>query len=80
VLTLLLLWRPQRLARLVSRRFKPRLDATAPGVLSTREMETWVDMEARRILVPNQSLEQLIMPTNDEIDLTKAALDIGVQA
>ena len=55
MLTLLLLWRPQRLARLVSRRFKPRLDATAPGVLSTREMETIVAFAA--VLVEGRELD-----------------------
>jgi hypothetical protein len=39
-----------------------------------------VNMDTKSILVPNQSIKQLSMPTNDEIDLTKAALDIGVQA
>jgi hypothetical protein len=39
-----------------------------------------VDVDAKRIPVPNQSIEQLIVPTDDEIDLTKAALDIWVQA
>ena len=55
VLTLLLLWRPQRLARLVSLRFKPRLDASALGVLSTREMETIVAFAA--VLVEGRELD-----------------------
>jgi len=55
VLTLLLLWRPRRLARLVSLRFKPRLDATAPGVLSKREMETIVAFAA--VLVEGRELD-----------------------
>jgi len=54
-LALLLLWRPQRLAQLVSRRFKPRLDATAPGVLSTREMQTLVAFAA--VLVEGRELD-----------------------
>ena len=41
-LALLVFWRPQRLAQIVSLRFKPRLDATAPGVLSEREMRSIV--------------------------------------
>ena len=57
MLTLLLFWRPQRLARLVSLRFRPRLDATAPGVLSEREMRTIVAftavlVEGRELAVP----------------------------
>ena len=36
-----------------------------------------VDVDAKRIPVPNHSIEQLIVPTNDEIDLTKTALDVG---
>ena len=55
VLTLLFLWRPQRLARLLSLRFKPRLDATAPGVLSKREMETIVAFTA--VLVEGRELD-----------------------
>ena len=55
MLTLLLLWRPRRLARLVSLRFKPRLDATAPGVLSKREMETIVAFAA--VLVEGRELD-----------------------
>ena len=43
---LLVFWRPQRLAQLVSLRFRPRLDATAPGVLSEREMRTIVAFTA----------------------------------
>jgi len=54
-LALLLLWRPQRLAQLVSLRFKPRLDATAPGVLSKRETETIVAFAA--ILVEGRELD-----------------------
>lgn len=55
MLTLLLLWRPQRLARLLSLRFKPRLDATVPGVLSKREMETIVAFTA--VLVEGRELD-----------------------
>jgi len=53
-LVLLFFWRPQRLAHLVSRRFKPRLDATAPGVLSEREMQTIVAFTA--VLVEGREL------------------------
>lgn len=52
---LLLLWRPQRLAQVVSRRFKPRLDTTAPGVLSTREIQTLVAFAA--VLVEGRELD-----------------------
>jgi len=52
---LLLLGRPQRLARLVARPFRPRLDATAPGALSTREMETIVAFAA--VLVEGRELD-----------------------
>lgn len=56
-LALLVFWRPQPLARLVSLRFRPRLDATAPGVLSEREMRTIVAftavlVEGRELAVP----------------------------
>jgi len=57
VLALLVFWRPQRPAQLVSLRFRPRLDATAPGVLSEREMRTMVAftavlVEGRELAVP----------------------------
>ncbi|HUO64044.1 MAG TPA: hypothetical protein VMT97_10095 [Terriglobales bacterium] len=55
VLALLVLWRPQRFAQVVSRRFKPRLDATAPGVLSTSEMQTLVAFAA--VLVEGRELD-----------------------
>jgi hypothetical protein len=53
-LALLLFWRPQRLAHLVSLRFKPRLDATPPGALSRREAETIVAFAA--VLVEGREL------------------------
>jgi len=53
-LVLLLFWRPRPLAHLVSRRFRPRLDATAPGVLSGREMQTIVAFTA--VLVEGREL------------------------
>jgi hypothetical protein len=36
-----------------------------------------VHVDAQSILMRNQSIKQFGMPPNDEIDLTKAALDIG---
>jgi len=54
-LALLVFWRPQRLAQIVSLRFKPRLDATAPGVLSEREMRTIVAFTA--VLVEGRELD-----------------------
>jgi hypothetical protein len=53
-LALLVFWRPQRLAQIVSLRFKPRLDATAPGVLSEREMRSIVAFAA--VLVEGREL------------------------
>jgi hypothetical protein len=53
-LALLVFWRPQRLAQLVSLRFRPSLDATAPGVLSEREMRTIVAFTA--VLVEGREL------------------------
>lgn len=53
-LALLVFWRPQRLAHLVSLRFRPRLDTTAPGVLSEREMRTIVAFTA--VLVEGREL------------------------
>jgi hypothetical protein len=39
-----------------------------------------VDMDAKRILMRNQPIEQLLVPMDDEIDLAKAALNIGIEA
>jgi hypothetical protein len=39
-----------------------------------------MDVDAKRISVPNQSIEQVIVAMNDEIDLTEAALNVGIQA
>jgi hypothetical protein len=37
-------------------------------------------MDAKRILMRNQLIEQLLVPTDDEIHLAKAALNIGIEA
>jgi hypothetical protein len=38
-----------------------------------------MDMDAKRIFMCNQPIEQLLVPTDDEIDLAKAALNIGIE-
>jgi hypothetical protein len=55
LLSVLLLWRPARLARLTSRLFKPRLDTAAPtGSLSDSEMDTILAFAA--VLVEGREL------------------------